>query len=120
MIRNSVIVCLIVLLAVCGCMGKNVTSSQEGNLTHIEPSEIVTERLVNANDWYKAAQDIDLKNKENAEKKIGYYQRVISLDPNNISALWGISWTYSEFDDTQNASKYLEKILRLDPLTLIS
>ncbi len=93
-----------------------MASSQEEDLTQNGLTEIATEKLVTANDWYKAAQDVDIKNKENAEKKIGYYQQVINLDSNNISALWGISWTYSELNDIQNASEYLERILQLLPL----
>jgi tetratricopeptide (TPR) repeat protein len=97
-------------------MGKNSASIQGEHLTHNGPPEIVTESLVTANDWYKAAQEIDLTSKENAEKRIGYYQQVIKLDPSNISALGGISWTYAGFSDVQNASEYLEKILQLQPL----
>jgi tetratricopeptide (TPR) repeat protein len=89
------------------------TPDAEVDTNTIQPEEVTPKSV---DDWYIAAGNIEPQNEDEARKKIEYCQHVLDADPNNVSALWRISYTYhSDLDDNINAMKYLNTILQLQP-----
>ena len=89
------------------------SSETEAGSIKDQSAEVVPNTV---DEWYTAAVSIDPQNEDDARKKIEYFQHVLDVDPNNLSALWGTALTYRyNLEDETKGLEYLDTILKLQP-----